>query len=64
MKRLATTLAALAALAACSDEAEPVDVVTPSEAQALDEAAEMLDEQRLPPGTIEGEAPETEESEQ
>ena len=56
MKRLATTLAALAALAACSSQEEPVDAVTPSEAKALDEAAEMLEEQRLPPEVLEGEA--------
>ena len=68
MKRLAITLAALAAIAACTDEAEPVDDVTPSEAKALDEAAEMLEEQRLPPEVLEDEAGEpaaaTEESAQ
>ncbi|MEZ5680779.1 MAG: hypothetical protein R3E14_05725 [Erythrobacter sp.] len=59
MKRLAITLAALSALAACSSEEEPVDAVTPSEAKALDEAAEMLEEQRLPPEALEDEAEET-----
>ena len=56
MKRLAITLAALAAISACSSEEEPVDAVTPSEAKALDEAAEMLEEQRLPPEVLEEEA--------
>lgn len=62
MKRLVLPLAALAALAACSSEEEPVDAVTPSEAKALDEAAQMLEEQRLPPGAVEGTEADTEEA--
>jgi hypothetical protein len=44
----------LAALAACSDyeENEPVDGVTQSEAEALDDAAAMLEEQRLPADAV------------
>ncbi|WP_369026305.1 hypothetical protein [Qipengyuania sp. RANM35] len=59
MKRLAIPLAALAALAACSSEEEPVDAVSPSEAKALDEAAEMLEEQRLPADAVEQDKSET-----
>ncbi|MCZ8370951.1 MAG: hypothetical protein O9293_13495 [Porphyrobacter sp.] len=46
------------ALAACgSEEASPPGEVTPGEAKALDEAAEMLDERRLPPEALATAAP-------
>lgn len=54
MKRLALLLAALPALSACSSEEEPVDPVSASEAEALDEAATMLEEKRLPPDAVKG----------
>ena len=41
-------------------EEEPVDAVSPSEAKALDEAAEMLEEQRLPADAVEQDTSETE----
>jgi hypothetical protein len=46
------------ALAACGSEgADPPGVVSPGEAKALDEAAEMLDERRLPPEALPTDAP-------
>ncbi|MFA6218736.1 MAG: hypothetical protein WC692_03045 [Erythrobacter sp.] len=59
MSRLALTLtlagAALPALAGCSKDAgEPVEAVSATEAQALDEAAEMLEQRRLPPEALAG----------
>ncbi|QKG70746.1 hypothetical protein [Erythrobacter mangrovi] len=55
MSRLALTLAlaALPAVAGCSDDSdEPVDAVSPTEAKALDEAAEMIEQRRLPPEAV------------
>lgn len=51
--------AALAlALAACgSEQAEAPGAVSPGEAKALEEAAEMLDERRLPPEALPTDAP-------
>ena len=55
---LAVTLALPLALAACGDEAaSPPGAVSPGEAKALDEAAEMLDERRLPPEALPTDAP-------
>ncbi|MEX0341742.1 MAG: hypothetical protein AB3N06_04075 [Erythrobacter sp.] len=50
MHRLAPPIAALLALSACSanEQQEPVEAVTQSEAQALDDAAEMIEQRRLP----------------
>ena len=46
MKRLVPLLAALTALSACSgyDDDQPVEAVSQSEAEALDDAAASLDE--------------------
>lgn len=63
MKRLALPLALLAITAACSTEEESVDGVTPSEQKALDEAAEMIEERRLPPEAISSEAVDTPKAE-
>lgn len=55
LAHLAIAFAALAALPACSENAdseEPVGAVTQSEAQALDEAAEMIEARRLPEGLL------------
>ena len=55
---LAAALALPLALAACGDEAaSPPGAVSPGEAKALDEAAEMLDERRLPPEALPTDAP-------
>ncbi len=50
MIRLVLPLAALAALTACSDheEEQPVGVASQSEAEALDDAAAMIEQSRLP----------------
>ncbi|MBO6768807.1 MAG: hypothetical protein JJ901_10985 [Erythrobacter sp.] len=51
MLRLAPPLAALAALSACSgyeEGEEPVEAVSQSEAEALDDAAEIIEQRRLP----------------
>lgn len=54
----AAALALPLALAACGDEAaSPPGAVSPGEAKALDEAAEMLDERRLPPEALPTDAP-------
>lgn len=54
----AAVLALPLALAACGDEgASPPGAVSPGEAKALDEAAEMLDERRLPPEALPTDAP-------
>ena len=56
MKRLFITLAPVPALVlvACSqDEAADARAISTSEAEALDEAAAMLEERRLPPDTFE-----------
>lgn len=46
-------LAVTLALAACGrEEAAAPGAVSPGEAKALDEAAEMLDERRLPPEAL------------
>lgn len=48
--RLTAMLAAMAALAACSgDEPRDVRAISTSEAEALDEAAAMIEQRRLPP---------------
>lgn len=60
MPRLPLTLAAALALAlaACgSEEASTPGAVSPGEAKALDEAASMLDERRLPPEALPTDAP-------
>ena len=57
---LAAALAPLVALAlaACGDEpAETPGGVSPAEARALEDAASMLDERRLPPEALPTEAP-------
>lgn len=54
MTRLALSLFALCTLAACSgspEETQPVDAPTQTEREALDDAAEMLDEQPMPDET-------------
>ena len=57
MSRLAFALPALGLLAACSaDQPEAVDPISATEQQALDEAAEMIEQRRLPPGTLAPEA--------
>lgn len=55
MKRLTASACILTlALSGCSDSAEaPIDPVSTQEAQALEDAASMLDEQRLPDRRIE-----------
>lgn len=46
------------ALAACgSESARPPGAVSPGEAKALDEAASMLDQRRLPPDALPTDAP-------
>ena len=46
------------ALAACGGEqASTPDAVSPGEAKALDDAASMLDERRLPPEALPTDAP-------
>jgi len=55
-------LLALFALPACSgyeEDTEPVGAVTQSEAEALDDAAEMIEQRRLPEGVVPPAAPET-----
>lgn len=54
MIRLAPAAAALLALSACSgsEESEPIGAVTQSEAEALDDAAEMIEARRLPEGAL------------
>ena len=55
-------LLALLALPACSgyeEDTEPVGAVTQSEAEALDDAAEMIEQRRLPEGVVPPAAPET-----
>ena len=55
-------LFALGTLAACSDDADPVppvEQVSPSEAEALDAAAAMIEQRRLPEGVVPPAAPET-----
>jgi len=55
MSRLALILAfaALPILAGCSDGADDqVEAVSATEAKALDDAAEMLEQRRLPPDTL------------
>jgi hypothetical protein len=60
MNRL-TPLLALLTLSACSgyeEDTEPVGAVTQSEAEALDDAAEMIEQRRLPEGVVPPAAPE------
>lgn len=54
MIRIALPLAALVTLPACSgyEEEEPVGAVTQREAEALDDAASMIEERRLPPDAL------------
>jgi len=55
-------LLALLTLPACSgyeEDTEPVGAVTQSEAEALDDAAEMIEQRRLPEGVVPPAAPET-----
>lgn len=55
MIRLAPLVAALLALSGCTNNEapdEPVGAVTQSEAEALDEAAEMIEARRLPEGLL------------
>jgi len=55
-------LLALFALSACSgyeEDTEPVGAVTQSEAEALDDAAEMIEQRRLPEGVVPPATPET-----
>ena len=61
MIRLAPLVAALAALSACSgyEEDEAVEAVSQSEAQALDDAAEMIEQRRLPDGAFPAEGEDT-----
>lgn len=50
-------LAALVLMAACSDETRTAGGVTKAEAEALDEAAEIIEQQRLPAEAVQpGEA--------
>ncbi len=52
-RNLLLALALALALAACgSEEARAPGAVSPGEAKALDEAASMLDERRLPPEAL------------
>ena len=50
-------LAPLLALAACSSEDRRAGGTTASEARALEDAAEMLDDRRLPAGSVPSGAP-------
>lgn len=45
-------LAALTLLAACGDDTRTAGGVTKAEAEALDEAAEIIEQQRLPAGAV------------
>ncbi len=58
MSRIVPLFAALAALSACSgyEDDEPVQPVSQSEAEALDDAAEMIDQRRLPDGVLDAES--------
>lgn len=46
------TIAPLLILAACSSEDRTAGGATAGEARALEDAAEMLDDRRLPPGSV------------
>lgn len=48
MPRMPFALAAVALLAACGSDNREAGGVTPAEAEALDQAAEMLESERLP----------------
>ena len=56
---LAATLVLLSACSGYEDEAESVDAVTQSEAEALDDAAAMIEQRRLPEGALPGEVSES-----
>jgi len=57
-RALPLALALACALAACgSEQAREAGAVSPGEAKALDEAAEMLDARRLPPEALPADAP-------
>lgn len=57
-RRLGTAAALVLALLACKGErASAPGGVTPSEAKALDKAAAMLEERRLPPDALPTDAP-------
>jgi hypothetical protein len=58
MPRLPLAAALALTLTACGSEgADPPGVVSPGEAKALDEAAEVLEERRLPPEALPTDAP-------
>ena len=58
MPRLLLAAGLVLALTACgSEEASAPGAVSPGEAKALEEAAEMLDERRLPPEALPTDAP-------
>lgn len=52
MPRQLLSLAVLAFLAACGSDNREAGGVTPAEAEALDEAAQMLESERLPAEAI------------
>lgn len=52
MKRAAIFLAALPLIGGCSAEEDTVPPVSAKEAKALDEAAEMIEQRRLPPDAL------------
>lgn len=52
MRYLPLTLAPLLFLTACSGEDRTAGGTTAGEARALEDAAEMLDDRRLPPGSV------------
>lgn len=66
MKRLAPLLAALVSLSACSasDEPQPIDGISQGEAEALDDAAAIIDERRMPDGVFEEDGEESAQSAQ
>ena len=62
MTRFLPLVATLAMLGACSgyeDDSADVEAITPSEAEALDDAAEMIEQRRLPEGVLPDEGDET-----
>lgn len=49
---LAATLALLAACSGYEDDSAGVDAITQNEAEALDDAAEMIEQRRLPDDAV------------